>query len=180
MLYQSLLRNSPHNPALLAVKLFLTLQGLDYLVGFADGASGRNMPLTRAKAVQAIFRLLTPDSLKKVYSESGVFVDVSADDWHSALVNTLQKSGVVAGCGNGLFKPERNLTWGEMVTLFTRFTNAKPDKPLPLQHWSADAVSVAASLGWMEYHSGFNPDAEVTIEEFTDFASGVLSWATTP
>jgi hypothetical protein len=32
----------------------------------------------------------------------------------------------------------------------------------------------------MEYHSGFNPDAEVTIEEFTDFASGVLSWATTP
>ena len=152
----------------------------DYLVGFADGASGRNMPLTRAKAVQAIFRLLTPDSLKKVYSESGVFVDVSADDWHSVFVNTLQKSGVVAGCGNGLFKPERFLTWGEMVTLFTRFTNAKPDKPLPLQHRSADAVSVAASLGWMEYHSGFNPDAEVTIEEFTDFASGVLSWATTP
>lgn len=151
----------------------------DYLTGFADGASGLNIPLARGKAVQAIFRLLTPDSLEKVYSESGVFIDISADDWHSVFINTLQKSGVVAGCGSGLFKPEKNLTWGEMITLFTRFTNAKPDKPITLSHWSADAISVAASLGWMEYHSGFNPDAEVTIQEFTDFASGVLAWGTT-
>jgi len=147
----------PIEPRLACGEAVLDPSRADYLTGFADGAMGRNMPLTRAKAVQAIFRLLTPDSLKKVYSESGV----------------------VAGCGNGLFMPEKNLTWGEMITLFTRFTDAKPDEPIPLQHWSADAVSVAASLGWMEYHSGFNPDAEVTIQEFTDFASGVLSWTTT-
>lgn len=170
----------PTQPRLACGEAVLDPSRADYLTGFADGASGRNIPLTRAKAVQAIFRLLTPDSLKKVYSESGVFVDVSADDWHSAFINTLQKSGMVAGCGSGLFQPERNLTWGEMITLFTRFTDAKPDEPISLQHWSADAVSVAASLGWMEYQSGFNPDAEVTIQEFTDFASGVLAWATTP
>ncbi len=169
----------PIEPRLACGEAVLDPSRADYLTGFADGAMGRNMPLTRAKAVQAIFRLLTPDSLKKVYSESGVFIDVSDDEWYSAFINTLQKSGVVAGCGNGLFMPEKNLTWGEMITLFTRFTDAKPDEPIPLQHWSADAVSVAASLGWMEYHSGFNPDAEVTIQEFTDFASGVLSWTTT-
>jgi hypothetical protein len=173
------IEKQPTQPRLACGEAVLDPSRVDYLVGFADGASGRNMPLTRAKAVQAIFRLLTPDSLKKVHSESGVFIDVSEDDWHSVFINTLQKSGVVGGCGSGLFQPERNLTWAEMITLFTRFTNAKPDKPIPLQHWSADAVSVAASLEWMEYHSGFNPDAEVTIQEFTDFASGVLAWATT-
>ena len=167
-------------PALVCGEAVLDPSRSDYLAGFADGASGRNMSVTRAQAVTVIFRLLTPESLQKVYSEAGVFLDVAADDWHSVFINTLQNAGIVAGCGNGLFKPDKNLTWGEMVTLFTRFTDAKPDEAVPLEHWSADAVSVAASLGWLDYHSGFNPDAEVTAEEFVDFASAVFDWATTP
>ena len=105
------------------------------------GLQGAIYLATRAKAVQAIFRLLTPDSLKKVYSESGVFVDVSADDWHSAFVNTLQKSGWWQDAETA-YSSLNGILWGEMVTLFTRFT-----MPSRTSHFPSALVSRCGERG---------------------------------
>ena len=71
----------------------------DYLLGYGDSLAGQETHIKRSQAVTVIFRLLTPDSLKEVYSEKGQFIDVSKDDWCSTFVNTLQNAGVIKGCG---------------------------------------------------------------------------------
>jgi hypothetical protein len=121
-----------------------------------------------------LYALLTPESLERVYSDVDVFADVPPD---SPFIDTLADAGVIHGCGNGLFQPERCLTRGEMLTLFSRFVEPRTDQSIQLEHWSADAVITAASLGWLEYSDDFNPDAEVTVREFADFALIVFAWA---
>lgn len=148
----------------------------DYLLGYVDSQAGQKTPLKRAQAVQILFRLLTDDSLKRVYSETGGFIDVSVDDWVNVFTSTLKNAGGIVGCGGDMFQPERNLTRGEMVTLFTRFTEPRTDQAIQLEHWSADAIKTAASLGWITYDGDFNPDGEVTVQEFINFALTVLEW----
>jgi hypothetical protein len=64
-----------------------------------------------------------------------------------------------------------------MVTLFTRFVEPRTDQNIQLEHWSADAMRTAASLGWLHYSDDFSPDDEVTVQEFADFALTVFAWA---
>ena len=106
----------------------------DYLLGYGDSVSGQNAPITRTQAATVIFRLLTTDSLNAVYSETGSFLDVSDGDWYSVLVNTLQNAGIVNGCGGDMFRPERNLTLAEMITLFTRFVEPQMGQTVLLEH----------------------------------------------
>lgn len=162
---------------LICGKAILDPSRQDYLLGYGDGLAGQETPIKRSQAVTVIFRLLTPESLNKVYSESGTFLDMSKDDWCAEFANTLQNAGVVKGCGGDMFRPERNLTQAEMITLFTRFVELRTDQTIQLEHWSEEAVQTAASLGWLQYDDDFNPDKEVPVQEFLDFAAVVLEWA---
>ena len=148
----------------------------EYLLGYVDSVEqGAN--IKRSQAATVIYRLLTADSLKKVYSETGRFLDVPSAERYAAFVNTLQNAGIVSGCGGDMFQPERNLTRAEMVTLYARFVEQRTDPPVQLEHWAAGAIQTAATLGWLHYDSDFNPDEEVTAQEFLDFTLTILNWA---
>ena len=150
---------------------------LNYLVGFSDSLSGQNVPLRHSQAVMIIFRLLTDESLAQVYSETGTFLDVSRDDWAYVFISTLQNAGVIVGVGGDLFLPERSLTRAEMVTLFARFVEPQGYPAIQLEHWSAGAIQTAVALGWLQFSGDFDPEAEVSVQEFIDFALSVLDWA---
>ena len=149
----------------------------DYLYGYADTYAGQNAAISRGQAAQVIFKLLTADSVERLYNESCGFNDVTGDDWFNVYVATLQSAGIVSGCGNGLYQPERPLTRGEMLTLFTRFVEPRTDQDIQLEHWSSGAVRTAASLGWIEYDDDYSPNDEITVQEFIDFVLFVFQWA---
>jgi hypothetical protein len=168
---------APATPRLVCGDAVIDATRRDYLIGYADSHAGQGTPLKRSQAVQIIYRLLTADSLERVYSETGGFLDVSKDDWCDTFASTLKNARVIVGCGGDMFKPEKNLTRGEMVTLFTRFVAPRTDQDIDLDHWSADAVRTAASLKWITYDGDFDPDEEVSVQEFIDFALDVIQWA---
>lgn len=149
----------------------------DYLSGYADSHAGQETPLKRAQAAQVIYRLLTDESISQIPDDSNIFSDVPPDHWAHTFIQTLRNAGAVAGCGNGQFQPDRALTQGEMIAMFTRFTEPRTDQAVQLDHWSADAVQTAASLGWIDYGDDFDPNVEVSVQEFIDFALTMLEWA---
>ena len=151
----------------------------DYLLGYADSQRGENTVISRARAVQVLYQILTPDSLKNVYSATEGFTDVSKDDWYFEIVSTLKNAGIISGCGNEMFQPERGLTYAEMITILTRFTEPRTDHIIPLKHWSSGAINTAVSLEWIEYNDSLDPDIEVTTQEYIDFIITVFDWIST-
>lgn len=149
----------------------------EYLLGYADSVE-QGAYIKRSQAATVIYRLLTPDSLNKVHLKTGRFLDVPSAERYAVFVDTLQSAGIVSGCGGDMFLPERNLTRGEMMTLYARFVEPQAYPPIQLEHWAAGAIRTAAALGWLQYDDDFDPDEQVTAQEFLDFTLTVLNWAT--
>lgn len=52
------------------------------------------------------------------------FSDVERGTWYYAAVSALASAGIVSGY-NGFFRPDDTLTSGELITMLTRFVEAK-------------------------------------------------------
>ena len=148
-----------------------------YLMGYADGLLGESDTLTRGQVAQIFFRLLTDESMKKVHSSTNNFTDVSADAWYNEAVSTIANAGIIVGCDDGSFNPNRTITWAEMVTIFARFVEPCSDRSIITKHWAKDALNTAISYDWIDYKDTFEPNAAVTRGEFIAFVNTVFIWA---
>lgn len=60
------------------------------------------------------------------------FVDVPAEHWAAADIATAAESGLIQGTGGGRFEPEREVTYGEFLTMLVRLTcPEKVDSTVP-------------------------------------------------
>lgn len=113
--------------------------------------------VTRAQFAAFLVRAL--DIEKEDYS--GEFKDVNADDWYAKEVTAAFKSGIVKGYGDGMFKPDQQVTREQMCSMvmaaykyemdnkqvaidnsalkFTDFNN--------ISSWADESVKEAYSLG---------------------------------
>ena len=74
--------------------------------------------------------------------------------------------------------PERPLTWGELITVFSRFTDGEPPAEVYTGgHWAKEAINTAISLEWIEYSEAFDPGGVVTCGEMVSFIQTVFQWA---
>ena len=107
------------------------------------------------------------------------FDDVEPGKWYASAIGTMCNTGIMVGCGNRTFAPEKELTWGELITVFSRFSGDGEDPPeiYTGDHWAADAINQAVALDWIEYTEGFDPGAAVTCGEMVDFIQTVFQWA---
>ncbi|MDE7243663.1 MAG: S-layer homology domain-containing protein [Oscillospiraceae bacterium] len=144
-----------------------------YKTGRANGAG----TVTRADLAQLIYSMMDAES-KKVYGVTHPpFRDVESSAWYETAVGAMLDTGVMFGCGNNQFCPDRTLTWGELLTVFSRFTE---DKPLTEyykgEHWAKDSVNKAFTLGWLKYAEGFDPERTVTTGEMVNLIQAVFQW----
>ena len=145
--------------------------------GYKTGRDNGAGTVTRADLAQLVYFMMDTESLKIHGVTQSPFRDVESGAWYEAAVGTLQNAGIMVGCGDDLFCPDRTLTWGELLTVFARFTE---DEPLTEyytgEHWAKDSVNKAFTLGWLEYTEIFDPGRIVTTGEMVNLIQEVFRW----
>lgn len=167
------------NPATLTNgKAVLVAPEALYWAGYNDSRGGGTGTITRADLALLVLSMMDQDSREALYLPTAAFNDVAPGEWSAPAIGTVSKAGIMVGCGNNLFCPDRLLTWGELITVFSRFTvQGSPPAVYTGEHWARDAINTAISLGWIEYTEAFDPGTTVTCGEMIDFIQAVFQWA---
>ena len=164
-------------PALVCGNAVIDLSRSVVLQGYGDGLLHLEDSLTRAQMATILYRLLDEKSIAEYEAAEAVFTDVPADMWCSRYVSTIAKAGIVAGVGNGCFYPNDKLTWAQILTVLSRFTEPKACALQHIQYdgWAVEAVQTAVALGWIEDSADFAPNAIVSRGDFMQLVNGVLT-----
>ncbi len=146
--------------------------------GYKAGQDNGTKTITRADLAQLVYSMMDDESRKIYGAAHSPFRDVTHGAWYEAAVGAMLDTGIMVGCGNDLFCPDRTLTWGELLTVFARFAGDKPPTEYYTGvHWSKDSVNRAFTLGWLEYSETFNPGKIVTTGEMADLIQAVFRWS---
>lgn len=149
-----------------------------YWAGYKDSRGGGAEGITRADLALLILSMMDQESRDSLYTQTAPFNDVKPGTWSAPPIGTMSKAGIMVGCGNNQFCPDRRLTWGELIIVFSRFTaQGSPPEIYTGQHWAKDAINTAISLGWISYTEAFDPGATVTCGEMVNFIQTVFQWA---
>lgn len=170
-------RTEVQMPTLTNGKTTLIAPNDSFWGGYKTGRDNGAGTVTRADLAQLVYFMMDTESVKIHGVTQSSFRDVESGAWYEAAVGTLQNAGIMVGCGDDLFCPDRTLTWGELLTVFARFTE---DQPLTEyytgEHWAKDSVNKAFTLGWLEYTEVFDPGRIVTTGEMVDLIQEVFRW----
>lgn len=164
-------------PALVCGNAVLDTSRSVVLQGYGDGLLHLEDSLTRAQMATILYRLLDEKSIAAYETAEAAFTDVPADMWCSRYVSAIAKAGIVAGVGNGCFYPNDKLTWAQILTVLSRFTEPKACALQHIQYdgWAVEAVQTAVALGWIEDSADFAPNAIISRGEFMQLVNGVLT-----
>ena len=164
-------------PALVCGNAVLDTSRSVVLQGYGDGLLHLEDSLTRAQMATILYRLLDEKSIAEYEAAEAAFTDVPADMWCSRYISTIAKAGIVAGVGNGCFYPNDKLTWAQILTVLSRFTEPKACALQHIQYdgWAVEAVQTAVALGWIEDSADFAPNAIVSRGDFMQLVNGVLT-----
>ena len=164
-------------PALVCGNAVLDTSRSVVLQGYGDGLLHLEDSLTRAQMATILYRLLDEKSIAAYETAEAAFTDVPADMWCSRYVSTIAKAGIVAGVGNGSFYPNGKLTWAQILTVLSRFTEPKACALQHIQYdgWAVEAVQTAVALGWIEDSADFDPNAIISRGDFMELVNGVLA-----
>lgn len=147
------------------------------LLGYSDNQLHENDPITRAQMAVLLYRSLTAESKAAFSENTSIFDDVENEAWYYDAVVALSSAGVINGC-DGLFHPNDNLTWGQLVTLLTRFVEPKTatmqNGVTYSEHWAYDNLVTAVAYGWIDDAAVFAPDRIVTRAEVVDFVNSIF------
>lgn len=122
------------------------LADLGILKGYEDGSFGPEKVITRAEVVAVINRLQGLEQAAKGNAGATPYTDVPADHWASGDINLATQMGVIAGDGDGLFRPEDQVKYEEavkMVVAALGYTPAVADKG----GWPTGYLVIASDKG---------------------------------
>ena len=127
------------------------ISALEISNGFSDSRTDKAAGIQRAEFLNAVMRAAYGDignisaaNAAKTAS-AAPFSDVSADNWAAYNIESALKQGIISRSGNGMFRPNDNVTYNEAVTMAVRalgYTIAAEDKG----GYPSGYVSRAASL----------------------------------
>lgn len=107
-----------------------TLSKAGIIAGYEDGSFRPNGYITRAE-----FATIAARFFDVTYNGKDLFPDISGH-WAKDYINQAANKGFVNGYEDGTFKPDRNITRAEAVTLVNRTLDRHPDK----NHFTKDML----------------------------------------
>ena len=107
-----------------------TLSNAGIIAGYEDGSFRPNGYITRAE-----FATIAARFFDVTYNGKDLFPDISGH-WAKDYINQAANKGFVNGYEDGTFKPDRNITRAETVTLVNRTLDRHPDK----SHFTKDML----------------------------------------
>lgn len=146
------------------------------LAGYGDGLLHEDDPLTRAQLATIIYRLLSKGTLEKYQTYDSPFADVNDGAWCTDYIATLARAGIINGIGNGEYNPDGVVTWAQVLTVLSRFTEPQEYDLQQIQYdgWALDAVQTAVALEWIEDRVDFDPNASISRGELVELVNGIL------
>lgn len=121
------------------------LAGLGILTGYEDGTFKADKTITRAEFAAVAIRSLGLDETGKSSKGNTVFSDVNSTHWASGYVNLATSKGIIKGYPDGTFKPEKEVTYAEAVTMLVRVLGYEP--AIKGTNWPANYLVKAAEIG---------------------------------
>ncbi len=112
--------------------------------------------LTRAEFATLICRVLGYN----VGKEETIYMDVN-NHWASGYINVVSKAGIMNGYGNGIFKPDENITREETIKVLSYLINDKYELGLEFTdvlktRWSYKFIEKMSGLGLVKgYENGY-------------------------
>lgn len=119
---------------------FLTEKGI--VTGYSDGTFYPNTPVTRAELCKLI---VVTNDLKEINSSVNNPTDILSHWAKEFIVIGLQHQ-IVKGYPDGTFKPQKNITYAELMTVLIGALN-KQDQLNPEVSWPNNYIDLAKSLG---------------------------------
>ena len=116
------------------------LVGLEIITGYEDGEFHGERNVTRAEMATIVVKTLKLDAAPAME----VFDDVALTHWANGYIARAYAEGIIAGDGNGMFRPEDTVTYAEVYTMFVNVLNYQPNEKLA---WPANYVTVARANG---------------------------------
>ncbi len=124
------------------------LSDLGVITGKDDGKYHPEDTITRAEACALIARMMTGETSVSKWTGASTFVDVPASHWAESAIGYCVANGVVKGYGDGIFKPDQQITDEEFVAMLTRAMGYDtPAAPLAYPYGN---LTKAQDMGLME------------------------------
>lgn len=157
-----------------------------YINGYTDGTFKAEGLITRAEICAIFDRILTLESDATV----SAFSDVATSYWAFKHISTMEEAKLVKGYLNKSFKPQNNITKGEMATIIARVIDLMglevtleecPYEDIS-EHWAEAEIIKMYSMGIYIEKDGvlFNPDAKLTRAEAVVYINQLMGTVLAP
>ena len=97
----------------------------------------------RAAVLLLAILLTITSSTTAMAAKSPLFPDLPEGHWAYPYVSDLVSQGVIKGCDDGSFQPERNVTYGETFKLILLAVGVSEPEGQPGQHWAYPYIQLA-------------------------------------
>ncbi|RED51920.1 cadherin-like beta sandwich domain-containing protein [Cohnella phaseoli] len=143
-----------------------------YLSGYPDGTFGPSQSIKRSEFAMILHRLGLSEGT--TVGEVSGYKDVTNGHWAAEAIAAMQRSGLMRGDNQGMFRPESAVTRAEMASIVARLL--PPDGAIQIEpvvpndakgHWAAGAIGKALQADILKgYPDGtFRPDRTLTRAE---------------
>lgn len=124
------------------------LSALGIVQGYEDGTWQPDANITRAEFAQiACLAGGYGDSYASLTNTASPFSDVKVGVWYTGWINLAYSAGYIQGDGNGLFRPNDNITENEVITVLVRLLNYNDNLT---GTWPVNYVRQAGVLGLLD------------------------------
>lgn len=113
--------------------------------GYEDNTFRPSEKITRAE-----FSKLMATALKLEDVSTNSFNDVSEDHWAIKFINSIHAKDLIEGYEDGSFKPEKNITYGEIATILVRAMEKDQVAKDTNLSWPDNYFTTAQNLGLFE------------------------------
>ncbi|MTI69041.1 MAG: S-layer homology domain-containing protein [Firmicutes bacterium] len=121
------------------------LVALGLLTGYEDGSLKLENNISRAEFTTIAVRLIAKDHLVDKYKKDTAFSDVSKSNWSAPYINIAVNEGLIKGYTDGTFKPNRKVSYGEVLTILVRLLGYE-DSLNKNDTWPVNYAKVAVDL----------------------------------
>lgn len=125
------------------------LTALGIIGGYPDGTYKPEKPVTRAEFAKIIVTALGVGQAAEYAKGATKFSDVPATHWASGYINVATDMGVINGYPDGTFKPSKEVSYAEAITMIVRALGYEP-KAKALGGYPGGYLAIAAEEGITE------------------------------
>ena len=128
----------------------------------------------RAAVLLLAILLTATSSTTAMAAESYLFTDLPESHWSYQYVSDLVDRGVVKGCSDGSFQPERDVTYGEVLKLILLAVGVPEPAAQPGRHWAYPYIQLALDNLLLYSFDAGNLDKPPTRREVARLAARAL------